>query len=149
MKREEERIGRELAAREMVEAVALIEASKKKGKGIKLKEGEKLDKDALMREALTGQIKERAELEKKLAGLAKRMDHFERAKREEESPHILAAHGVGLQASHLSNDSPSPPPSSKRTHPNSACTLSSKICSGSILKALKAKIMSTQTRGAV
>ena len=37
VKREEERIQRELAARETEEALALLDAAKKKGKGIKLK----------------------------------------------------------------------------------------------------------------
>lgn len=46
----------------------------------------KLDKRQLMEDALAEQIRERQELEKKLARLARTMDHLERAKREEERP---------------------------------------------------------------
>lgn len=84
LKREEERIRREMEARELEEAKALMQAAGKKGRV--LKEGEKIDRQALMHEALTEQLKERQELERKLARLTKQMDHFERAKREEEVP---------------------------------------------------------------
>lgn len=45
-----------------------------------------------MHEALTEQLKGRQELERKLAKLTKQMDHFERAKREEEVPLLLESH---------------------------------------------------------
>jgi translation initiation factor 3 subunit A len=45
-----------------------------------------LDRNALMQEALTERLKEAQELERKLARLAKTMDHTERARREEEAP---------------------------------------------------------------
>jgi translation initiation factor 3 subunit A len=45
-----------------------------------------------MEEALTEQMKERQELERKLQKLSKTMDYLERAKREEERPLIEAAH---------------------------------------------------------
>jgi translation initiation factor 3 subunit A len=53
---------------------------------LQLREGEKLDRNALMQEALTERLKEAQELERKLARLAKTMDHTERARREEEAP---------------------------------------------------------------
>ena len=46
---------------------------------------EKVTKQALMELALSEQLKERQELEKKLQKLAKTMDYMERAKREEEA----------------------------------------------------------------
>ena len=49
-------------------------------------EGGKLDKRVIMETALQEQIRERQELEKKLAKLARSMDHLERARREEERP---------------------------------------------------------------
>jgi translation initiation factor 3 subunit A len=52
----------------------------------------KLDKRQLMEDALAEQIRERQELEKKLAKLARTMDHFERARREEERPLLEAAY---------------------------------------------------------
>jgi len=90
LKREEERIRREMEARELEEAQALMQAAGKKGRV--LKEGEKIDRQALMHEALTEQLKGRQELERKLAKLTKQMDHFERAKREEEVPLLLESH---------------------------------------------------------
>lgn len=53
---------------------------------LQLKEGEKLDRKALMQEAISERLKEAQELERKLARLAKTMDHMERARREEEAP---------------------------------------------------------------
>lgn len=52
---------------------------------------EKVTKQALIEMALSGQLKERQELEKKLQRLAKTMDYMERAKREEEAPLIEQA----------------------------------------------------------
>mmetsp|Transcript_33886 Transcript_33886/g.95996 ORF Transcript_33886/g.95996 Transcript_33886/m.95996 type:complete len:1014 (-) Transcript_33886:241-3282(-) len=89
-KREEERIRREMEERELEEAKSLLQAAGKKGRV--LKEGEKIDRQALMHEALTEQLKERQELERKLARLTKQMDHFERAKREEEVPLLEEAY---------------------------------------------------------
>lgn len=52
---------------------------------------EKLSKQALMQLALTEQLRERQEMEKKLQKLAKTMDYLERAKREEAAPLIEAS----------------------------------------------------------
>jgi translation initiation factor 3 subunit A len=53
-----------------------------------LKEGEKIDKASLMKDVVAERLKEQAELERKLARLAKTLDHVERARREEEAPYI-------------------------------------------------------------
>lgn len=52
---------------------------------------EKVTKQSLMELALSEQLRERQEMEKKLQKLAKTMDYLERAKREEASPLIEAA----------------------------------------------------------
>lgn len=52
---------------------------------------EKVTKQTLMELALTEQLRERQEMEKKLQKLAKTMDYLERAKREESAPLIEAA----------------------------------------------------------
>ncbi len=56
-----------------------------------------MTKQSLMEEALSEQMKERAEMERKLQKLSKTMDHLERAKREEERPLIEEAHQKRLQ----------------------------------------------------
>lgn len=56
------------------------------------KDGEKLDRKQLMQEAYQERLKEAQELERKLARLAKTMDHLERARREEEAPYLEAAY---------------------------------------------------------
>ncbi len=56
-----------------------------------------MTKQSLMEEALSEQMKERAEMERKLQKLSKTMDHLERAKREEERPLIEEAHEKRLQ----------------------------------------------------
>ena len=93
--REEKRIRAEMEEKENEEALALLaEQEKKKGKKIviKLEEGQTLDKRILMETAIKEQISERQEMEKKLLKLAKTMDHFERAKREEMVPLIEQAY---------------------------------------------------------
>lgn len=86
--REEQRIRREIEQREIEEAKAMLDEAekraKRKGKRPAL-EPEKVTKQALMELALSEQLKERQELEKKLQKLAKTMDYMERAKREEEA----------------------------------------------------------------
>lgn len=52
---------------------------------------EKVTKQSLMELALSEQLRERQEMEKKLQKLAKTMDYLERAKREEAAPLIEAA----------------------------------------------------------
>ena len=52
---------------------------------------ENVTKQAIMEMALSEQLRERQETEKKLLKLAKTMDHLERAKREEAAPLIEAA----------------------------------------------------------
>jgi len=86
-KREEDRIRRDIEEKEDEEARALLEqVQKRKGKKGKIDENTKLDKRQLMEDALTEQIKERQETERKLQRLSKQMDHLERARREEEVP---------------------------------------------------------------
>uniref|UniRef100_A0A5B6YH07 Eukaryotic translation initiation factor 3 subunit A n=1 Tax=Davidia involucrata TaxID=16924 RepID=A0A5B6YH07_DAVIN len=92
--RKNQRILREIEERELEEAQALLQEaekrSKKKGKKPIL-EGEKVTKQTLMELALSEQLRERHEMEKKLQKLAKTMDYLERAKREEAAPLIDAA----------------------------------------------------------
>ncbi|KAH9755402.1 eukaryotic translation initiation factor 3 subunit A [Citrus sinensis] len=93
--RKNQRILREIEERELEEAQALLEEaekrSKKKGGKKPILEGEKVTKQTLMERALTEQLRERQEMEKKLQKLAKTMDYLERAKREEAAPLIDAA----------------------------------------------------------
>ncbi|KAG6521844.1 hypothetical protein ZIOFF_018977 [Zingiber officinale] len=92
--REQQRIRREIEERELQEAQAMLletqKGAKKKGKK-PLLEGEKVTKQTLIEMALSEQLKERQELEKKLQKLAKTMDYMERAKREEEAQLIEQA----------------------------------------------------------
>ncbi|XP_047330437.1 eukaryotic translation initiation factor 3 subunit A-like [Impatiens glandulifera] len=84
---------KEIEDREMEDVRAMLEDADKRGKkkGKKpLIEG-KVTKQSLMELALTEQLRERQEMEKKLQKLAKTMDYLERAKREEASPLIEAA----------------------------------------------------------
>ncbi|RWW11176.1 hypothetical protein GW17_00025233 [Ensete ventricosum] len=94
IRREEQRIRREIEERELQEAQALLleaqKGAKKKGKK-PLLEGEKVTKQTLIELALSEQLKERQEMEKKLQKLAKTMDYMERAKREEEASLIEQA----------------------------------------------------------
>ncbi|KAF5202802.1 Eukaryotic translation initiation factor 3 subunit a [Thalictrum thalictroides] len=93
-KREEQRIRREIEERELEEAQHLLqEAQKKHPKSRKKQviEGEKVTKETLIELALSEQLRERQEMEKKLQKLAKTMDYMERAKREEEAPLIEEA----------------------------------------------------------
>ncbi|PUZ57793.1 hypothetical protein GQ55_5G457800 [Panicum hallii var. hallii] len=86
--REQERIRREIEEKNKAEAKKLLEdLTKKAGKKHVVVEGE-LTKEAIMELALSEQLKERQEMEKKLQKLAKTMDYLERAKRQEEAPLI-------------------------------------------------------------
>ncbi|PKU82417.1 Eukaryotic translation initiation factor 3 subunit A [Dendrobium catenatum] len=105
-RREEQRIRREIEERELQEAQALLlqaeKGPKKKGKRVAL-EGEKVTKEAILEMALSEQLKERQEMEKKLQRFAKTMDYIERAKREEEAPlieHAFQEHLVEEQIIH-------------------------------------------------
>lgn len=69
----------------------------KSGKGKKLKEGEKLDKKAIMQEALEEENKARIEQAKKMDILIKRMDHTERARRENEAPLLQEAYAQKIK----------------------------------------------------
>ncbi|KAJ6876461.1 eukaryotic translation initiation factor 3 subunit A-like [Populus alba x Populus x berolinensis] len=93
--RNKQRILREIEERELEEAQALLEEqekrSKRKGGKKPILEGEKVTKQILMERALSEQLRERQEMEKKLQKLAKTMDYLERAKREEAAPLIEAA----------------------------------------------------------
>ncbi|KAJ8759643.1 hypothetical protein K2173_009290 [Erythroxylum novogranatense] len=92
--RKNQRILREIEERELEEARALLEEAEKhsKRKGKKPILGEKVTKQTLMERALSEQLRERQEMEKKLQKLAKTMDYLERAKREEEASLIEAAY---------------------------------------------------------
>ena len=89
-KREEERIRREMEDQEMEETRALMEAARVRGK--KFEEGEKVDKVQLRQQAIQEQIKERQEQARKLGRLSKSMDHFERAKRQEQVSLLMELH---------------------------------------------------------
>ncbi|KAJ4849475.1 Eukaryotic translation initiation factor 3 subunit A [Turnera subulata] len=93
--RKTQRIRREIEERELEEAQALLEEaekrSKRKGGKKPILEGEKVTKQALVERALSEQLRERQEMEKKLQKLVKNLDYLERAKREEAAPLIEAA----------------------------------------------------------
>ncbi|XP_043699412.1 eukaryotic translation initiation factor 3 subunit A-like [Telopea speciosissima] len=94
-RREEQRIRREIEERELEEAQAMLQEAEKRGKKKGKKpvlEGEKVTKQTLIELALSEQLRERQEMEKKLQKLAKTLDYMERAKREEEAPMIEAAY---------------------------------------------------------
>ncbi|KAF8071218.1 TIF3A1 [Scenedesmus sp. PABB004] len=93
-RREKERLERELEEQEMEEARQLLEQTRKKKGGTAVKDGEKLDRKTLMQDVLSERLKEAQELERKLARLAKTMDHMERARREEEAPLLDAAYAA-------------------------------------------------------
>ncbi|KAE8728469.1 Eukaryotic translation initiation factor 3 subunit A [Hibiscus syriacus] len=89
-----ERIRKEIEERELEEAQALLQETEKhlkRGKKKPILDGEKLTKQTLIERAMTEQLKERQEQEKRLQKVAKTMDHLERAKREEATPLIEAA----------------------------------------------------------
>ncbi|KAE9621859.1 hypothetical protein Lal_00032651 [Lupinus albus] len=93
--RKNQRILREIEERQMEETQALLQEAEKriKKKGKKpIIEGDKMSKQTLMELALTEQVRERQEMEKKLQKFAKTMDYLERAKREEAAPIIEAAY---------------------------------------------------------
>ncbi|KAJ0243164.1 Eukaryotic translation initiation factor 3 subunit A [Hirschfeldia incana] len=95
LERRKQRILREIEEKELEEAQALLEDTEKrmkKGKKKTLLDGEKVTKKTVMEMALTEQLKERQEMEKKLQKLARTMDYLERAKREEAAPLIEAAY---------------------------------------------------------
>ncbi|KAG9138167.1 hypothetical protein Leryth_001397 [Lithospermum erythrorhizon] len=98
--RKNQRIRKEIEERELEEAQALLqEAEKRKGRRGKkhIIEGEKVTKQSLMEFALSEQLRERQEMEKKLQKFAKTMDYLERAKREEAAPLIEAAYQQRLE----------------------------------------------------
>ncbi|PIA50469.1 hypothetical protein AQUCO_01300894v1 [Aquilegia coerulea] len=106
-KREEQRIRREIEERELEEAQHLLqEAQKKHPKNRKKQviEGEKVTKESLIELALSEQLRERQEMEKKLQKLAKTMDYMERAKREEEAPLIEEAFQKRLMEEKVLNE---------------------------------------------
>ncbi|RWR88728.1 eukaryotic translation initiation factor 3 subunit A-like protein [Cinnamomum micranthum f. kanehirae] len=93
-RREEQRIRREIEERELEEAHALLQETRNKRNGRRIPnvEGEKVTKETLIELALSEQVRERQEMEKKLQKSAKTMDYMERARREEETPLIEAAY---------------------------------------------------------
>ncbi|KAF3449639.1 hypothetical protein FNV43_RR10370 [Rhamnella rubrinervis] len=89
--RKHQRIRKEIEERELEEAQALLQEARGKKKGKRpILEGEKVTKQSLMELALSEQLRERQEMEKKLQKFAKTMDYLERAKREESAPLIEA-----------------------------------------------------------
>ncbi|KAJ0250280.1 Eukaryotic translation initiation factor 3 subunit A [Hirschfeldia incana] len=94
LERRKQRILREIEEKELEEAKALLEDTEKrmkKGKKKTLLDG-KVTKETVKQMAITEQVKERQEMEKKLQKLARTMDYLERAKREEAAPLIEAAY---------------------------------------------------------
>ncbi|CAI9098188.1 OLC1v1034796C3 [Oldenlandia corymbosa var. corymbosa] len=92
--RKNQRILKEIEEREAEEAKAILQQQtsklgKKKGKKPVL-EGD-ITKRSVMDFALSEQLREKQEMEKKLQRLAKNMDHLERARREESAPLVEAA----------------------------------------------------------
>lgn len=85
-KREADRLTREFAEQEAEEVRKMI-----REKGITVKEGEQLDKRALMQREFERKAREQNEFEAKMAKIARNMDYLERARREEEAPFIEAA----------------------------------------------------------
>eukprot|EP00239_Pterosperma_sp_CCMP1384_P002815 CAMPEP_0197846884 /NCGR_PEP_ID=MMETSP1438-20131217/4694_1 /TAXON_ID=1461541 /ORGANISM="Pterosperma sp., Strain CCMP1384" /LENGTH=1059 /DNA_ID=CAMNT_0043458663 /DNA_START=84 /DNA_END=3263 /DNA_ORIENTATION=- len=83
-KREEDRIRQDIEAKEIEEAKVLAEQLSKKGRRKKVGDDVKLDKRQLMEDAISEQIKERQEMERKIQRLSRNMDHLERARRENE-----------------------------------------------------------------
>lgn len=55
---------------------------------MQVKEGEKLEKTAVIKDLMSERIKEQHELERRMIRLGKNMDHLERARREEEAPFL-------------------------------------------------------------
>ena len=90
-RREAERIQQEIEEREQEELKAWLAS-----RGKKVGEGEKLDARIINKEAASEQLKQQQELQRRLAKLARQMDHLERAKREEEAPLLVAAHANRL-----------------------------------------------------
>ncbi|CAN6724572.1 unnamed protein product [Malus baccata var. baccata] len=91
--RKNQRILKEIEEKEIDEAQKLLHEVRSKKKGKKhILDGEKVTKASLMELALSEQLRERQEMEKKLLKLGKTMDYLERAKREESAPLIEAAY---------------------------------------------------------
>eukprot|EP00198_Chlamydomonas_reinhardtii_P004079 XP_001693415.1 eukaryotic initiation factor [Chlamydomonas reinhardtii] len=86
LRREAERIQREMEEKEQEELRAHLGA-----RNIKVKDGEKLEKNTVIKDLMSERIKEQQEMERRMARLAKNMDHLERARREEEAPYLEAA----------------------------------------------------------
>ncbi|XBI75335.1 hypothetical protein VPH35_068716 [Triticum aestivum] len=96
--RQQQRISQEIKDKDKRAAEKIIEDFQKinkKGEKI-LIEGD-MTKQSAMEVVRTRQIRERDEMEKKLQKLAKKMDHLERAKRQEEAPLIEEAFQKRLQ----------------------------------------------------
>ncbi|EIE20453.1 hypothetical protein COCSUDRAFT_30620 [Coccomyxa subellipsoidea C-169] len=93
LKREEARIAKEIEEREQEEARKMLEAAQKKigAKRLNIADGATLDKATLMNQVISEQQRARDEAEKKVHALSRRMDHLERARREEEAPLLEAA----------------------------------------------------------
>ncbi|GLI66197.1 hypothetical protein VaNZ11_009962 [Volvox africanus] len=85
-RREADRLQREMEEREQEELRAHLGA-----RNIKVKEGEKLEKTAVIKDLMSERIKEQQELERRMARFAKNMDHLERARREEEASYLEVA----------------------------------------------------------
>ncbi|KAG2695703.1 hypothetical protein I3760_07G025200 [Carya illinoinensis] len=93
-KRKSQMILDEIHDKEIAQAKALLEdvgKHRKKKLRKSVLDGENVTKQTIMEMALSEQLRERQEMEKKLQKLAKTMDYLERAKREEAAPLIEAA----------------------------------------------------------
>lgn len=82
-KREEDRLTREFEEQEAEEVRKMM-----LDKGIVVKDGETLDKRALMQREFERKAKEQNEFEAKMNKIARNMDYLERARREEELPFL-------------------------------------------------------------
>ncbi|CAL8465076.1 g4611 [Coccomyxa elongata] len=100
LKREEARIAKEIEEREQEEARKMLASVQTKigSKRLNIADGAPLDKATLMNQVISEQQRARDEAEKKVHALSRRMDHLERARREEEAPLLEAAFQKKLEA---------------------------------------------------
>ncbi|KAK9813797.1 hypothetical protein WJX73_010183 [Symbiochloris irregularis] len=105
VKREEDRIQKEIQEKEEEEARNLLAEARKRGSKVaKIKEGEKLDKRTVQEVVLSEQSRAREEAEKKMGKLIKHMDHLERARREGEAPLLEAAYAKKVEADQVRHE---------------------------------------------
>lgn len=84
-RREEDRINREFAEAEAEEVQRILA---ERGAALNIKDGETLDKQALLQKESEIKAKEQNEFESRMAKLARSMDHLERARRDAAAPYL-------------------------------------------------------------